>query len=442
MNKTKFVLINVFLLFFSLQLTAQLELPAASPLATAFQKIGTTDVTIKYSSPGVKGREIWGGLVPYDELWRTGANAATWIEFSTDVKVAGSEVKAGKYGLFTIPGKDEWTVIINSVWDMSGTSKYKKEEDVLRFKVKPVKNHFHERMLFNITFDDPTVSTVALEWENLKVPFKVESHLSDASSKEVRPSPKSMVHKRIGLTDVTVNYGSPGVKGRTIFGGLVPYDKIWRAGANEATTIELSTDAKVGGKAIPAGIYSLFTIPTEGEWTVIINKVANQWGAYKYSKDEDVARFSVAQKESDHSHERMKFGFKNLTDNSANLVLAWADLMVPIPIEVEVRERAYSNIKKALKEAKEDDWVVYAQSANFAVDQNMKLDEAMEWIDKSLGTKSHYWNNWIKAKIYFAKGDKEAAKKWCGNSREAGKEAPENFANFERNVAELEAKLN
>jgi hypothetical protein len=441
MINMKNVVTVVVILLFSVQISAQLELPAASPLATAYQKVGTTDVTIKYSSPGVKDRTIWGELVPYDKLWRTGANMATWIEFSTDVKVEGAEVKAGKYGLFTIPGKDEWTVILNSAWEMGGTSNYKEEEDVLRFKVKPQENHYHERMLINITFNEPTISTVALEWENLKVPFKIESHLSDASSKEVRSSPKSMVHKRVGLTDVTVTYGSPGVKGRTIFGDLVPYDKIWRAGANEATTIELSTDAKVGGKDIPAGKYSLFTIPAEGDWTVIINKVADQWGAYNYHESQDVTRFAVTPTKGDHSHERMKFGFSKLTDNSVHLVLAWADLMVPIPIEVDVKSKALENIEKALKEAKDDDWVIFAQSANFAVENDMDLENAQKWIDKSISVKSHYWNNWIKGKIHYAMGDMGGAKKACEDSRKAGEESPENFANFESNVAELEAKL-
>jgi hypothetical protein len=297
-------------------------------------------------------------------------------------------------------------------------------------------------MVFNFNFDTPTISTIALEWENLKVPFKVESHLSDATSKEVRPSPNSMVHKRVGLTDITVTYGSPGVKGRTIYGDLVPYDKMWRAGANEATTIELSTDAKIGGKDVPAGKYSLFTIPTEGDWTVIINKVSDQWGGYNYDEAQDIARFTVTPKKSDHPHERLKFGFTNLEYNSAHLVLAWADLMVPIKVEVDVNKKAMQNIKKAFDEAKEDDWVVYASASNFAADQNMKLDEAMEWIDKSIAIKNHYWNNWIKAKIQLAKGDKEGAKISCQNSRKAGEEAPDNFAGFEKNVADLEAKLN
>lgn len=325
---------TILLLFsFIVLASAQQEEPAKSPAASVSQVVGLTNVTITYSSPGVKGRQIWGELVPYGEVWRSGANKATTIEFSTDVKVNGTEVKAGKYSFFTIPGKDEWTVILNSVADQWGAFKYDESKDVLRFNVTPKENPFHERLAYIIDFDTPTKSTVALEWKDLKIPFTVESHVTDPKDENVRPSPTSSVTQTVGFTDITVTYCAPGVKDREIWGGLVPYNEVWRTGANEATTIEFSKDTEFGGNKVPAGKYSLFTIPTEGDWTIILNKTAEQWGAYKYDKAKDLLRFTITPKKSPHMHERMKFVFKNTTDYESTLALVWENLMVPISIK-------------------------------------------------------------------------------------------------------------
>src|ERR1051325_12122347 len=127
-----------------------IDLPRLSPVASVMQMIGLTKVEINYSSPAVKGRTIWGGLEPYDKVWRTGANEATTIAFGTDVTIGGQKVKAGKYALFTIPGKEEWTVIINSNPNQWGAYGYKQELDVIRVKVKPEHAEFKERMAFYI----------------------------------------------------------------------------------------------------------------------------------------------------------------------------------------------------------------------------------------------------------------------------------------------------
>ena len=110
---------------------------------------------------------------------------------------------------------------------------------------------------------------------------------------KVRISPKAAVIQTVGFTDVRIDYSRPGVKGRQIWGGLVPYDKVWRAGANEATTISFSTDVIVNGKTLKAGKYGFFTIPTKDKWTIIFNKIADQWGAFEYNEAEDVLRIDV-----------------------------------------------------------------------------------------------------------------------------------------------------
>lgn len=145
-----------------------------SPKASVSQTVGFTDITISYSRPGVKGRKIWGGLVPYDKVWRAGANEATKITFSTDVMVNGKKLSAGSYGFFAIPGRNEWTLIFNKIADQWGAFEYNEAEDALRINVKPVKGNFTEWLRYEITKTSDTTATISLEWENLKVPFKVE----------------------------------------------------------------------------------------------------------------------------------------------------------------------------------------------------------------------------------------------------------------------------
>lgn len=138
-----------------------------SPPAEAHAKIGDVPVSINYSSPAVKERVIWGDLVPYGKVWRTGANEATVFESSGDLMINGQKLPAGKYGLFTIPGEKEWTIIFNSVWDQWGAFKYDPSKDVLRIKASPEKSDaFNERMKFEIKDH-----VVTLLWENLKVSF-------------------------------------------------------------------------------------------------------------------------------------------------------------------------------------------------------------------------------------------------------------------------------
>lgn len=125
--------------------------------------------------------------------------------------------------------------------------------------------------------------------------------------KSKRPSPPVNISKDVSGVTVTVDYSSPAVKGRKVWGGLEPYDKVWRTGANEATTFEVSADVTINGEKLPKGKYALFTIPTEGNWTVIFNKVANQWGAYEYNEAEDALRITVTPKMAEELTENLAF---------------------------------------------------------------------------------------------------------------------------------------
>src|SRR6185369_17671225 len=138
-----------------------------------------------------------------------------------------------------------------------------------------------------------------------------------------RPSPNASGSQMIGITTVTLHYSRPGVKGRKIWGGLVPYGEVWRTGANENTTIQFSTPVKVEGHELPAGLYGLQTIPTPGgDWTLILSKDADLWGAFEYKQEHDALRVPVKARPAA-DQERMSFEFYDLTDTSANLVLRW-----------------------------------------------------------------------------------------------------------------------
>lgn len=145
--------------------------------------------------------------------------------------------------------------------------------------------------------------------------------------KSSRKSPPRTAEGEIGSAMVTVNYGSPSVRGRTIYGDLVPYNEIWRSGANEATTITFSEDVMVEGEALPAGTYALFTIPGEDAWTVIFNKEAEQWGAYDYDESMDALRVEVEPQPLEESEEMLTFEV-----SGDAVMLKWADLAVPFTV--------------------------------------------------------------------------------------------------------------
>lgn len=152
----------------------QLQLPRPSPSASVSQTIGVTEVAIHYSRPGVKDRKIWGELVPYGEVWRTGANENTTIRFSTPVKIGGKELPAGLYGLQTIPTADQWTIIFSKDAEQWGAFNYKPENDALRIQAKPEAAEFRERMGFDFEDVTDTSAKVVMHWEKLQVPFTIE----------------------------------------------------------------------------------------------------------------------------------------------------------------------------------------------------------------------------------------------------------------------------
>jgi hypothetical protein len=232
-----------------------------------------------------------------------------------------------------------------------------------------------------------------------------------AQLKLPRASQKSTLSQTVGLTDITIVYSRPGVKGRKIWGALVPYGQVWRTGANEATTIAFSDDVTINGKDLPKGMYSLHTIPGEAEWTLIFNKTADQWGSYSYDATKDALRVTAKPRKGDERHEWLTFEVPELSTDQATFEIAWENVEVPFTINTHALERAVAAANAAVAAAKPDDWRTPYSAASFFNDNNMPAD-AMKWIDASIKTKETMQNFYLKARIEAAAGNKAEAIKY------------------------------
>ena len=220
-----------------------------------------------------------------------------------------------------------------------------------------------------------------------------------------QPSPAATSIQRVGLTDVEITYSRPGVKGRDIFGALVPYGEIWRTGANASTKVKFSTDVTINGENLAAGTYSFYAIPTEGEWTMILNTNLNHWGTDGYSQDEDAVRLNVASKPLNDAVENVRISVENITKSSGEITLSWANTSVAVPFTVEVDEQIEKNVNKS----KGDAMRAYRASANLAADKGDYV-EAIEDIDIAIAMNSTNWyTQWLKAEIYAKSGDYKKA---------------------------------
>ena len=177
---SKLMLLSFFILGFISQSIAQdyLKKLRVSPKAEVMQVVGLTKITISYSRPGVKGRKIWGGLVPYGKVWRGGADEATKITFSTDVKIEGKKLSAGAYSFFVIPAKKEWIVIFNKVADQWGAFEYNEAEDAIRLKMKPKTAEFEEWLKYEITKTGDFTANINLIWEKQRIVLKLDTKLN------------------------------------------------------------------------------------------------------------------------------------------------------------------------------------------------------------------------------------------------------------------------
>jgi hypothetical protein len=234
-----------------------------------------------------------------------------------------------------------------------------------------------------------------------------------------RPSPFAKVVQTVGLTDITVDYSSPGVKGRKIWGAVVPYDQLWRAGANNPTKITFSRDVTVADKPVPAGTYAFFVIPSKGAWTVILNKKVDQAGTGRdYKQADDLVRVQLTPKPAPF-RERLAYLVTDFTDDKASLDLEWEKLRLAIPIAVQTSAQALANINSAVDGA----WRTYANAARYMLETKKDYDTGMKYVDQSLALKEDWYNVWIKAELQAAKGNTKDARATGDRAYELGKKS-------------------
>lgn len=238
-------------------------------------------------------------------------------------------------------------------------------------------------------------------------------------------SQKASVSQTIGLTDITINYHEPMVKGREIWGKLVPYNEVWRGGANENTTITFTDPVKVEGKDIPAGTYGLHFIPTENEWTVIFNKNYWSWGSFNYREEDDQLRVTVKPVSAEFQ-EWLSYTFDNPAENSVEILLRWEKLKVPVHIELDVHELALNHMLKELDNLPGFSWQGWNQIASYALMNKTRLSDAMTWVDKSITINKNFTNQMTKSGLLEAAGKSAEADELKKTAMTAATEAEVN----------------
>lgn len=225
-----------------------------------------------------------------------------------------------------------------------------------------------------------------------------------------RLSQRASVTQRIGLTDITIAYHRPAVGGREIWGKTVPNGKVWRAGANENTTITFSDDVTVEGKPLAAGTYGLHMIPDANQWTVIFSKNSTSWGSFSYDEKEDALRVNV-KPHAGEAFEQLTYTFDDVKPESAAATLRWEKLAVPFQIGVDVKAVVLRSIKNELRNVGGFTWAGYDEAANWCLDNNYNLEEALKWEDTSIQNESRFENWETKSRILGTMGRKEDADK-------------------------------
>jgi len=249
-----------------------------------------------------------------------------------------------------------------------------------------------------------------------------------------RASPKAVITQTVGTTTVTVTYSRPGVKGREIWGKLVPYGEPWRTGANEATTINFTDPVMVEGQKLDAGTYAFFTVPATGDWTVVFSKQTDLWGSMGYKPEMDALRVTV-KPVAIPPVEWMQFLFADLSDTGATLMLQWEKLCVPVKFTVDTPGKIMAAATKSLGRL----WVQPLRAANYCLASGTNLEQGLKWADQAAGITENYNTLSVKAQLHGKLGQKAAAiatmEKAIGLGK-AQKEPPYNLADMEKMLAE------
>ncbi|MBC7930697.1 MAG: DUF2911 domain-containing protein [Rubrivivax sp.] len=290
---------------------------------------------------------------------------------------------------------------------------------------------------------------------------------ASAQLRTPRPSPKGSAMQTVGVTDITITYSRPSVKGRTIWGdapagavttaatlddsrtrakdaAIVPYGHVWRTGANEATQFIVTDDVLVNGQPLKAGTYSLHSIPGRDEWTIIFNSDAGQWGSFAYDEKKDVLRVKTKPAPAAESQELLTFSIDPTGESTAKIAIRWEKIVVPFTVEIkDVKALTVEKMRAAVAAAKPDDFQTRAQAASFALQNKLNVEEAMGWLDQSIKIKETMGNVGLKARVLAEQGKTAEAIAAGEKAIQLGKDAKANataIANMEKLVAEWKAK--
>ncbi len=291
---------------------------------------------------------------------------------------------------------------------------------------------------------------------------------ASAQIRAPRPSQKASVMQTIGVTDVTITYSRPGVKGRKIWGDppagaaagtatlddararpadavIVPYGRVWRTGANEATTFTVTDDVLVNGQPLKAGTYSLHTIPGRDEWTVIFNSDPGQWGSFSHDEKKDVLRVKAKPETTADSREWLAFEIEPTGEAAARVNIRWEKLTVPFTVEVkDVPALTLAKARQSVASAKPDDWQTPLQAANYLLNNKGDLVQALAWAEQSIKTRETFNNLNLKARILAAQGKTAEAVATGEKALQVGRAAnanPQALAAFEKTLGEWKAKM-
>ena len=222
-------------------------------------------------------------------------------------------------------------------------------------------------------------------------------------------SPAASVSQTVGLTELKVTYHRPSVNGRKVWDGLVPFGQVWRAGANENTTLSVSSPVKLGGKTLPAGVYGVQMIPTAKQWTVILSHMAVAWGHYGYDPKEDALRMTVTPQPSERFEERLSYSFDDPTESSTFVVLRWEKLKVPFKVDVDTPAVVMASMRNELRGAAQFQPRPWAQAADYWLTHGGSLDEAQKMADRSIAMQEGFQNLTVRAAVAEKKGDAKTA---------------------------------
>ena len=234
------------------------------------------------------------------------------------------------------------------------------------------------------------------------------AHAQSAVLDLPRQSQHAIITQRIGITDITINYHRPMVNGRKIWDSLVPYGQVWRAGANENTTIAFSDPVTIEGKPLDKGTYGLHMIPAENEWTVIFSRNSTSWGSFTYNQAEDALRVNVKPQPTE-PHEALAYDFDQLTPNSAVVTMRWEKIAVPFKVGVDVNPIVAKSLHNQLRGLAQYTWEGWDDAANYLLDNKVDLNEALSYEDKSIQNEERFDNLVTKSRILDALGRKDEA---------------------------------